>query len=184
MHSRFTVGSACSVRDRLPNMTDTSHPAPDPEPEPESPVVDPGAQAPSADAQPPKKKSRLKGIAIGVGVTLAAVAVIAIGVMFINRPTPFEAAVEACDLTGNPGARLGDDGNSLALDMEGDAGGNGLAIEDSVCVLNELDVPDSVLERMSSTRALDGQQDGDWDGVTAIWTYHPDNGLDIILERN
>lgn len=27
-----------------------------------------------------------------------------------------------------------------------------------------------------------GMQAGSWDGISASWTYHPRNGLDIILE--
>ena len=32
------------------------------------------------------------------------------------------------------------------------------------CVYEQLDVPKSITERIGATRALDGRQDGDWDG--------------------
>ncbi|WP_269142641.1 hypothetical protein [Georgenia yuyongxinii] len=35
---------------------------------------------------------------------------------------------------------------------------------------------------MTSTRALDGRQTAEWDGVVATWSFHPDDGLDVILE--
>ena len=50
------------------------------------------------------------------------------------------------------------------------------------CVLTELNAPDSLTTRLGSTRALDGTQTGEWAGFTASWTYHPDNGLNIIVE--
>lgn len=48
----------------------------------------------------------------------------------------------------------------------------------------ELDVPDSVVARMGKTRALDGVQtyEGEW--YTISWTYHPDEGLEILYEKN
>lgn len=101
-------------------------------------------------------------------------------VVSLNRPSPFEAALEACD---SPlWATLGDDGDTLVLDMEGDES-VGMNITDTVCILTELDVPQSVISRMDNTRALDGVQTAEWDGVTASWSYHPDDGLDMILER-
>ena len=41
--------------------------------------------------------------------------------------------------------------------------------------------PTTVIAQMDSTRALDGTRDATWDGMTATWTYHPDDGLDVIL---
>ena len=34
---------------------------------------------------------------------------------------------------------------------------------------------------INSTRALDGMQTDSWHDITARWTYHPDDGLDITL---
>jgi PASTA domain len=90
-----------------------------------------------------------------------------------------EVAATRCDIDG----AVGDEGASLELDMEGDDFGSGdLNYADVACVLNELDVPDSVVSKMDSTRSIDGRQTEDWDGIEANWTYHPDDGLDVILE--
>lgn len=35
--------------------------------------------------------------------------------------------------------------------------------------------------QMDSTRALDGMQTAEWDTFEAKWTYHPDDGLDVII---
>jgi hypothetical protein len=90
-----------------------------------------------------------------------------------------EVAAARCDI----GGAVGDDGSSLELDMKGDDYGSGdLSFTDVACVLNDLDVPDSVMSKMDSTRSIDGRQSEDWDGFEANWTYHPDDGLDVILE--
>lgn len=51
----------------------------------------------------------------------------------------------------------------------------------ALCVLEALDAPEYVNEQMGSTRPLDGRQSTSWDGYTAEWTYHPDDGLDVLF---
>lgn len=77
---------------------------------------------------------------------------------------------------------LEDDGASLFLDGAGEDG-EGLQVPVLACYLSELDVPDSVIRRMEGTRALDGMQEATWDEFTARWSYHPDSGMDIIVEE-
>lgn len=43
-----------------------------------------------------------------------------------------------------------------------------------------LKLPDSVLNRMSHTRAIDGIQSYSTDDLEITWTYHPNNGLEVI----
>lgn len=50
--------------------------------------------------------------------------------------------------------------------------------------LDELGFNPAARERMSRTRALDGTQTAEGDGVNATWTFHPDNGLQIVVERD
>lgn len=47
---------------------------------------------------------------------------------------------------------------------------------------DKLDLPDSLLEKMRSTRALDGRQSRKSNGIEISWTYHPDQGLEILYE--
>ncbi|TDC52740.1 hypothetical protein E1212_07760 [Jiangella ureilytica] len=54
-------------------------------------------------------------------------------------------------------------------------------IEDVACLLDALEAPRAVIARVDSTRALDGMQDAEWDDLTASWTYHPDDGLSLIV---
>ena len=53
--------------------------------------------------------------------------------------------------------------------------------EAALCVLDEIDAPQSVLARLGNTRALDGMQDAQWGDYAASWTYHPDDGLNLII---
>ena len=75
-----------------------------------------------------------------------------------------------------------DDGRSLFIDGDNEYG-EGTTVETTATLLRSLGTPQSVVTRMSQTRALDGMQDAEWDGLHASWTYHPDDGLDIIVEE-
>lgn len=112
---------------------------------------------------------------------VAVAAVLTVALAGCSQQSPLEAAVDTCNAPKGY-ARIGDNGRSLKLDSEGDEQIGGLSIDDTECVLNELGVPDSVVDKMGSTRALDGMQTATWDDITATWTYHPDDGLDVILE--
>lgn len=91
-------------------------------------------------------------------------------------------AVDACGVTVNKYAIVGDEGRSLQLDSPGADQEFGVSTAQVACVLSALDVPDSVLARMEATRALDGMQQAEWEDFNATWTYHPDDGLDVIVE--
>ena len=58
---------------------------------------------------------------------------------------------------------------------------SGMSVQDLRCILKKLGASDAVISRMSATRAIDGMQDGRWGGISASWTYHPDDGLNITL---
>jgi len=36
---------------------------------------------------------------------------------------------------------------------------------------------------MERTRALDGTQSDTWDGLQASWSYHPDSGINLLIEK-
>lgn len=50
-------------------------------------------------------------------------------------------------------------------------------------LLDELGFSPAVIDRIGNTRALDGTQSAEAPHVIATWTYHPDDGLSIVLER-
>lgn len=117
--------------------------------------------------------------------SVAAVAVVAavIGISVANQGPNFRAAVvDDCDLNVGTSAQVLDEGKSLYLDGRGKES-NGLSLDSLVCVMNALDVPDATLQRMSSTRALDGRQTDSFDGLSVEWSYHPDDGLDVLFTK-
>lgn len=115
---------------------------------------------------------------IMTGIAVSVVALSACG----GGQTGIESAVESCGLQGSPGFRVGDGGNTLSIDSKGEEDASGADITDVVCILVALDVSDAVISRLESTRALDGRQEGSWEGYTATWGYHPDSGLDLVIE--
>lgn len=91
-------------------------------------------------------------------------------------------AVEICGLSDSA---LMDEGASLMLDGRGEddrASTPGkLDVEELACALVALEVSEATISKMSSTRALDGMQSASDKNFEYTWTYHPDNGLDIIV---
>ena len=53
-----------------------------------------------------------------------------------------------------------------------------------VAINDYLGLPSSLIDKMSSTRALDGIQTQDCGEYTVTWNYHPDNGMKVIYEVN
>lgn len=75
-----------------------------------------------------------------------------------------------------------DNGRTLIVNTKSEdddaLGVSSLALD---CIYDQLDVPKHVSERIAATRALDGRQEGDWEGFTATWSYHPDSGANVII---
>lgn len=92
-----------------------------------------------------------------------------------NPTNPLSDASTTC----NAGI-LADDDHTLVVDMMGEDPGTG-TIDDVLCVLDEFEAPQAVIAQMESTRALDGMQSTTWSTYKVTWTYHPDDGLDMIL---
>lgn len=78
---------------------------------------------------------------------------------------------------------VADDGSYLTIDTDpldfGDyiTDGSDKAIQN---INKELGFPDSVYAQMISTRAIDGTQTYEKNGISVSWTFHPDDGLEII----
>jgi hypothetical protein len=72
----------------------------------------------------------------------------------------------------------GDGGHSASMSTKGS---DAMTVEQIGCVLGSLKTPDSVLSQISGTTAMMGVQSGSWGDYQAKWTYHPDNGLHVIV---
>lgn len=163
-----------------------------------------GASAPTEDAARLRpRRERRRGILIpaaGTGVVCALVGLVggsALGRSFEQQAAAdaaaaqaaaaeaaksslFEDALNKCGASSK--ATVEDDGRTLILDMRGSKSLSGtLTATETYCVLDALDVPTSVKSLMDTTRALDGRQTGSWGDIEASWSYHPDQGLDIVL---
>ncbi len=157
---------------------------------PPPPDVDRGRSTPSlppgVPPAPPAKGRKplyfgLGGLAVGLVVgVVSGTAGIAIGGA-LAQSSAIPQAVEACFATDMEGVSAMDDGQSLNMQTAGNDS-SGTTITTVVCVLDELGAPQSLYSKIDSTRALDGTKSAEWPGFTASWSYHPDSGLNVIVE--
>lgn len=117
-------------------------------------------------------------------IVVAAAIAIGAAVAFLvasMQPTVLESAVESCELESNEYVSLGDDGQTLTIDGASEAGDDGAVFADTACVLATVDASTAALAQMDGTNSLQGRQTATWDDIDASWTYHPDDGFDLIL---
>jgi hypothetical protein len=136
----------------------------------------------SAPEPAPARKPRSPWLFVAV----AAVLVVVIGLVTwaVTRSQGQGAMADAyssCSLSKAQGVTLGDNGHTLSIDTKGNDDLVGADVVDAACALVALKAPSSVITDIDQTRALDGKQTATWDGITATWRYHPDNGLQITL---
>ncbi len=79
------------------------------------------------------------------------------------------------------GVTLEDSGKTLTFSGVGKytSVANAANFSDFDCALAVLKVPAYVKTQIDITRALDGMQKATWGKISAFWTYHPDNGVNI-----
>ena len=127
---------------------------------------------------------------------LAALLALTLSACGDSKP-PLAKAVDSCkteinkDLTTKGTAAkaiaymdLATDGKSISIDGPAAADKYDTLEEEAalICLLGETKAPSGVSARMDNTTALDGAQHETWGTLTVTWTYHPDNGLDVIFE--
>lgn len=108
------------------------------------------------------------------------VALAALGACGGDSSTPIQEVGKTCKATAN----VDDDGRSISFDTKGEDDTSGDDVKVVACALVGLHVPDSIIQRLNHTRALDGTQSADWDKgkYKATWSYHPDSGMFIVME--
>lgn len=77
---------------------------------------------------------------------------------------------------------VADDGHTLIVEAP-DRGVGSVASAASLCVLQQLHAPASILAKIGETTAIQGQVHDAWKGYRVTWTYHPSSGVGIIVER-
>ena len=89
----------------------------------------------------------------------------------------FQRVAGQCEMSD----AVADQGKTLIFDTKGKDDGKGHDMTDVACVLRLLLIPQAVVSHIDTTRALDGQQTDEWEGISARWSYHPDSGLHLTL---
>jgi len=101
----------------------------------------------------------------------------------LGSPVPSVTGLRKAEQQCSAG-ELSDGDRTLFLDMYGKKSRSGtLAPADIQCVLEALNTPTYVTREMEETRALDGRQTDTWGPYSASWSYHPDQGLDILIRQ-
>ena len=91
----------------------------------------------------------------------------------------FTSAVDECGLDTSPFVDVDDGGMMLAgLGEES----QGLPSYRTFCILEELEIPQSIVTRIENTNSTMGLVEGEWGDYRASWTYHPNNGLNVFVE--
>jgi hypothetical protein len=95
----------------------------------------------------------------------------------------FDTFQKAYDTCGSPaGITVSDGGKSLIINGMGEDY-VGATIYDTACVLGKIGTPSYILSNMETTNSLMGRQSAEFDGIEVSWSYHPDNGLDVIANK-
>lgn len=127
----------------------------------------------------PVEWTRKQILVLLVSILALAVASLAIS-DYVDRPSKIDRAAQACGF----GLDTADAGHTLHMQTETVDPVNSMSAADFTCLAQNLQMPSRVSDEISRTTSLMGLQSDQWDGIKASWTYHPDNGLDLILTDN
>ena len=144
--------------------------------------VEPPSEAVPAPPSPRRRRGWLTPVLVaGLAVlTLGGAAAVYGLLTALNHDRPLRTAYTSCGSVGE----ISDGDRTLYLNMKGnDAGSGNLDVDDLFCVLRALKTPSYVVHEMDGTRAMDGRQSETWDQFEASWSYHPDNGLDVLIRE-
>ena len=135
----------------------------------------------------PRRKNRRWKLGLGMfilgffsGIIATIVSVVGLAMLVGGQEQAFAQAVTACKAA--PHATVASDGSSLEMNTFGKKQ-SGMSVVTLGCVLQELDAPESLMQRMNTTRAIDGTREETWGSYRATWTYHPNQGLHVVISR-
>jgi hypothetical protein len=115
---------------------------------------------------------------LATAVASVALAVLAAGCGGASEAstTGLEDGYQACQFKdGGDGLEIADAGDTIIVDT-----GSG-SIEALACLLVKLDTPTSVVSEIDNTTALMGSQHAESGDYKYQWSYHPDNGLNMVI---
>jgi hypothetical protein len=90
-------------------------------------------------------------------------------------------AFKACEARDTANTmELGDNGRTIIVDTRSEF----TSTAGVACVWGELKTPQSITAKVEATTAMMGEQTAESDGVSYSWSYHPDNGLNMVITSN
>lgn len=107
---------------------------------------------------------------------LAGLVVLGVLIWLVNRPSAMAAGVEECD--PRPVLFLESEDSLTFLGVKGD--GNAY---DMYCVLKRIGTPVWLQQEIDSTTALMGGQAEESNGYLYRWSFHPDDGLMLVVAK-
>lgn len=96
--------------------------------------------------------------------------------------TKLQTVAESCASEYSGYVDVLDNGKTISIDGEGEED-PGSPMKETACVLFAIPVPSYIIERIDKTRALDGMQREEFDGFSISWSYHPNDGLDVVIHE-
>ena len=144
-----------------------------------------------------KKQIRIIAI-VGAAVVVVIVAVIIILTSVAKQNYFKSVKLKAHMEYPNASIKVGADGSYLSVDTNpSDQDADDLSLSERVTLLDvsndsisaieminsELGLSDAVYQNMLKTTSLQGRQTAETTKYTVSWSYHPDNGLEVIYER-
>ena len=130
-------------------------------------------------AMPQKPKRQRRYVRVWLPVFIGMVLLDVIGGLFVlvcfaaasdqSQTADFEQIASKCR---NSGSVINADSEFLNIDFDYEGESQETLSQKAFnCVINELDMPNSVISKINSTRTIDGMQSDSWDGIKVTWTY-------------
>ena len=130
-----------------------------------------------------------KIVAIGEGQTTISVSntdgIMATWSVTVKKAKPnLKTVCDKCEVKSSY-ASVAADGSYLSIDTNPKDIDDYIDAEAYFSISNvnaALGIPDSLMATMNRTRAIDGTQSETFDNIKVSWSYHPDNGLEVVYQ--
>lgn len=91
--------------------------------------------------------------------------------------TVITAAVTDCKVEDREGITVTDNGKKLTIDTKGAKEESGAAAQNAVCLIQSLNVPTEVIQKLDATKTGAGRQSTEWEQRALSWEFSADNGI-------
>lgn len=91
--------------------------------------------------------------------------------------TTITAAVTDCNLEDREGIAVTDNGKKLSIDTKGTKDESGASSQNAVCLIQSLDVPQDVIQKLDATKTGAERQSTEWKERELAWEFSADNGI-------